>query len=263
MYHEITDTSGFEEMSRETQYSYVIDTEKFEKQICFLKNNNFRTLSFYELVALTSGKKPRHQEDNERAVVLSFDDGFIGNYENVFPLLVENGFIGNFFLITSKIGKGHMMNWEQVREMQKYGMCFGSHTVNHLMLGMLGRTEIFHELDYSRKTIEDKTGIKIEHLTLPHGSYNNIYKPAALDAGYIGGATSDPGVNTGSTDPFYLKRMVVPRKASLQYFTFLCERKKSIYYKHFIKKQITKTAKKIVGESRYLTLYNKFFGVNE
>jgi peptidoglycan/xylan/chitin deacetylase (PgdA/CDA1 family) len=263
MFHEITDADSLEEMSRKTQYSYVIDCKDFERQIQYLKRNSFKTLNMHQMSALLQQKEGRGHSESDKKIVLTFDDGFAGNYEKVFPLLLENGLVGNFFLISSQIGKRHMLSWEQIREMEKYGMYFGSHTVTHALLGTLNQDGIFYELDSSREKIENEIGTKVEYLTLPHGSYNNEYQPAALRAGYKGGCTSDPGVNDMSIQPFFLKRMNVPRGAPMSYFTELCNQNKYLYNKMRMKKKLVGMTKKMIGESRYLTLYNKVFGVRE
>ena len=262
MYHEVTNSCLLEKMSTKTQFSYVLDAKVFEKQVNYIKNNNYRTGSISDTLRKLRQEGFTGQSNTINNIVLSFDDGFIGNYENVFPVLLENDLSGNFFLIAGKIGERHMMSWDQIREMKKYGMHFGSHTVNHSLLGNLKPNEIFQELDTSKKIIEDQLGSRVEYITLPHGSYNKEYKPAAIKAGYLGGCTSDPGLNDRGTDPFYLKRMPVLRSGSLQYFYNICEKKKSLYNKLLLKRHLARTAKKMIGEARYLKMYNKFFGVD-
>jgi peptidoglycan/xylan/chitin deacetylase (PgdA/CDA1 family) len=263
MYHEVTNNSNFIKMSKMIQYSYILDSIVFKQQMEYLNKNGFRTLRLNELRRLIELGQSDTECHQSKYIVLSFDDGFIGNYENVFPILADNGLVGNFFLITGHIGKHGMMSWEQIREMRKCGMYFGSHTVNHLLLGSLSRKEIFFELGFSKARLEGELGQKVEYLSLPHGSYNQEYIPVATDIGYLGGCCSDPGLNRASADPFFLKRMPVPRNASFSYFADLCERRKHVYYTVFIKKKSIRLMKKVVGESRYLALYNRFFGVEE
>lgn len=260
MYHEVTKESNFLMMSRKTQRSYVMDCVKFEEQMDYLSENRFKTLSVDGLCCLLK-QNQKEIGDRQKYIVLSFDDGFIGNYEYVFPILQEKGFIGNFFLITSEIGQRYMMGWEQIREMRKYGMFFGSHTVGHRLLGTLNSKEIFYELDYSKKNIEDNLSQKIQYFSLPHGSYKKGYSCIALEIGYTGGCTSNPGINDFATDPFLLKRMTVPRNASFHYFTSICEKRGYVYSKVIVKKNIIKAVKRLVGESVYLSMYNRFFDV--
>lgn len=261
MYHEVTARENLAFMAKKTQYSYVLDIDRFEKQMAFLGDNAIKTLSINNL-SDEFGEGSFRSKSTVNGIVLTFDDGFVGNYEYVFPALLDRGLVGNFFLITGKIGQKHMMGWEQIREMSRHGMTFGSHTVNHALIGTLNTQDMFSELEGSRKKIEDKIGERVGFLTLPHGSYRKEYKEVAISAGYKGGCTSDPGLNTGRTDSFFLKRMNVPGGASQEYFIHLCQGGKKIFLKQRVKKSLTGGAKKILGEKLYLNLYNKFFGVD-
>ena len=60
----------------------IIKTEVFEKQLQYLHNNGYRMLSMEQMIdGFKNGK------DMGKAVVLTFDDGYMDNYTNVFPLL--------------------------------------------------------------------------------------------------------------------------------------------------------------------------------
>lgn len=60
----------------------IIKTEVFEKQLQYLHNNGYRMLSMEQMIdGFKNGK------DMDKAVVLTFDDGYMDNYTNVFPLL--------------------------------------------------------------------------------------------------------------------------------------------------------------------------------
>lgn len=259
MYHEVIDEADFSETSKNIQYSYILDEKVFKRQMEYLSKKGFRTLSLrglHELLKDNTGYDTR-----QPCIVLSFDDGMVGNYEHVYPVLRNYGFTGIFYIISDSVGKKGMMSWDHIKEMSGSGMCFGSHTATHSQLGRMSPEDIFQELDRSKKTIEDNIGSRIEYLSLPHGSYNRDYKPAALEAGYLGGCTSVPGLNTPTTDPFFFKRMNVPRNRPLDYFISLCEKDSTVYKKVILKKNLLRFVKTVLGESAYLSLYNLVFGV--
>lgn len=225
----------------------------------YLAERGYRTLGLKSMHEQLKGST--HGADGQPCAVLTFDDGMLGNYENVFPVLKEHGLVGNFYIISESVGKKGMMSWSQIREMHSSGMCIGSHGATHSQLGRMGPEEIFSELDRSKKTIEDKVGCKVDYLTLPHGSYNKYYKPSAIQAGYLGGCTSDPGLNTRTTDPFFFKRMNVPRNKPVDYFISLCRKEPVVYRKVVLKKNLLRFVKRSLGERAYLSLYNRVFGV--
>jgi len=262
MYHEVNNEREITSFSKRKHYPYVLDVDLFKSQMHFLKFNQYKTITIDCLVKNILSVSPPTPLLNSK-IVLSFDDGYIGNFDKVYPILLENNLLGNFFVISSLIGSSHMMTWEHLREMVKYGMVIGSHTDSHCLIGSQKSEKIRYELEYSKKTIEDKIGQQISYISLPHGSYNDEYKDIAIELGYEGGATSDPGLNTATIDPFYLKRMNVSASATLENFGDLCRKNKSLYSKIIFKKKILRAIKRILGEQLYLRAYNKFFGVDK
>ncbi len=109
MYHEIDDISRQNTNKRKLQYSYVTDIKQFKKQMKYLKERGFETLSIDDLKNLLKKNNKSFSYKEKKYIVLTFDDGFLGNYVNAFPILKEFNFTGNFFLITGRIDKKEMM----------------------------------------------------------------------------------------------------------------------------------------------------------
>jgi peptidoglycan/xylan/chitin deacetylase (PgdA/CDA1 family) len=61
------------------------------------------------------------------------------------------------------------MNWEEAREMQNGGMCFGSHTHTHPILSKLSADQQFAELRTSRDILERELGGPVDTLAYPVG----------------------------------------------------------------------------------------------
>src|SRR6185312_1091418 len=74
-------------------HNIFILERKLRRQFDYLKNNNFKTITFRDLVH----QKPRPEE---KKIVLTFDDGYADNYTLLFPLLKEYGFTAVVFLVT-------------------------------------------------------------------------------------------------------------------------------------------------------------------
>jgi peptidoglycan/xylan/chitin deacetylase (PgdA/CDA1 family) len=112
----------------------------------------------------------------QKKVVLTFDDGYRDFYTTAFSTLNSYGFPATVFLPTSFInnskkpgikGKEHL-SWTEVRELQKIGTRFGSHTVNHRQLIDLDEPTIRLELKESKERIEDETGAEVEDFSYPY-----------------------------------------------------------------------------------------------
>ena len=62
---------------------YFMSISEFEKQMKYLADNNYQCLSMEDVEAYYHGKK----EVSKKAVCLTFDDGYMNNYTEAFPML--------------------------------------------------------------------------------------------------------------------------------------------------------------------------------
>jgi peptidoglycan/xylan/chitin deacetylase (PgdA/CDA1 family) len=139
---------------------------------------------------------------------LTFDDGWLDNYETAFPLLKAHGATATIFLITGNRGTAGMMSWDQVLEMERSGIVFGSHTVSHVELGKCDAARIRRELAESRDTLQQRLSRMSEWFCFPKGSYS----PQAVELVkeyYEGAVTTDPGWVALGDDPLRLRRIGV------------------------------------------------------
>ncbi|MBE7503734.1 MAG: polysaccharide deacetylase family protein [Verrucomicrobiales bacterium] len=58
----------------------------------------------------------------------------------------------------------------------------------------------------SRKDLEDRFGVAVEHFCYPYGDWNERVRDAVAEAGYTTACTVEPGVNRPDTSPWSLKR---------------------------------------------------------
>lgn len=81
----------------------------FRNQMKFVREN-FEVLSFADLNSLEQvGKKWP-----ERALIVTFDDGYLDNYTNAFPILKDLGIPATIFLATNHIGKQQLFWWDLI-----------------------------------------------------------------------------------------------------------------------------------------------------
>src|SRR2546423_4747294 len=60
-----------------------------------------------------------------------------------------------------------MMNWNQIREMQKTGISFEAHTMTHPVLSRLDPQSLTYELSESKRIIEERLQSEVKHFAYP------------------------------------------------------------------------------------------------
>jgi peptidoglycan/xylan/chitin deacetylase (PgdA/CDA1 family) len=102
------------------------------------------------------------------------------------------------------------MNWDEAREMQRGGMCFGSHTHTHEILGKLPYERQLEELETSRAIMERELEQNIDTLAYPVGRpdcFSEVSYRALAAAKYQTAFARDSGINRpGQIQPFNVLR---------------------------------------------------------
>jgi peptidoglycan/xylan/chitin deacetylase (PgdA/CDA1 family) len=259
MYHEVADRSEVEDLARKTQRGYILLREDFERQMAFIATAGFHSLSLRQLYDWSQSDSvlPRNP------VVITFDDGFAGNYRHAFPVLRQFGLVATFFVVTNRVGDLQMLKWDELREMHRNGMGIESHTVNHPLLSTLTEARTREELAGSKRSIEDKLGSPVNFLSLPNGDSNPFYVPVAREAGYLGGCGSQFGINVRSTDCFFWRRIAVKQGLGFEGFRNLISRHKGTMLYHAAKAAGKAAVARALGKKTYDRIYNLVFGVQE
>jgi len=163
-----------------------VSPRAFRAHLDFLKNSQ---LSVLPLRGFSEGNP-------EGSVVLTFDDGYISFYDQVFPTLKEYEFPATIFIITDFIGKRNSwdvtfginrrqhLTWDQIKEMAAAGFSIGSHTRTHPHLLKINAEAARSEIITSKKIIEDQIGREVTALALPYASGSTGTFILAREAGY-------------------------------------------------------------------------------
>jgi peptidoglycan/xylan/chitin deacetylase (PgdA/CDA1 family) len=206
MYHSI----GYEEGN-----TAKIPKEKFKEQMKYLKDNGYETLTLNQAYDFFINNKPVPK----KALVLTFDDGYVDNYLEALPILKEFGFKATIFMITDLVDKtpGYM-NLQQLKEMQAQGMDIESHTVYHEHLKQLSYEKQVKTLKDSKEFLEKSLNKEIHYLAYPYGEYSEETLKIAKEAGYTM-ALSTNGRWSDKTDGILtLDRVFISGAANLDVF---------------------------------------------
>jgi peptidoglycan/xylan/chitin deacetylase (PgdA/CDA1 family) len=213
MYHSISD----EVQARHPYYETNTSPHVFRRQMSFLHQNSYSTISLGEAVSALE----MHDAD-PKSVVITFDDGYKDFYTHAFPVLHGYGFSATLFVATDRIGSkpirfagNEYLTWGEVRELQSHGIRIGSHTISHPTLTNLKKPEIDWELGHSKRTIEDKLGVGVVSFSYPYAFpetdrlFVKRLKTILEMHGYANGVSTILGTAQRDSDRFFLPRIPV------------------------------------------------------
>ncbi len=195
MYHSIDDTGSV----------ISISTRVFKKHLQYLKDHGFETVSLDEYF-----NTPASQTANK--VLITFDDGYQSLFSQALPILKEFSYKATVFLVTDYVGKNaewiirdqqiildklvaqlafskeemeaevrklkelsksKLLSWDEIREMEKHGFEFQSHSHTHPFVSVISVDEIKFELEQSKSILEENLNKKVSAFAYPYTDCNH------------------------------------------------------------------------------------------
>jgi len=102
------------------------------------------------------------------------------------------------------------MSWEEVAQLHRGGVTFGSHTSTHEILTSVPLAQAEEEIAGSRDRIEKSLGSSCRLFSYPNGDCSQGVRDLAQQAGYhLAFLNQDPGVWTEKCDPYLIPRVNV------------------------------------------------------
>lgn len=185
-----------------------VNPEVMEEHLKYLVDNGYDPIFFEDL---------NHVEQYDKPVILTFDDGYLDNYENLYPLLEKYQVKATIFVVTSSIGRYETsMVPEQVKELSDSGLVsIQSHTVSHSVLRELSPEEQAEEMRQSRLEVARMTGYEPFVISYPTGAYNEDTLEWAAEY-YDFAVTVEPGDYVTGDDPWAIPRYNIRRTTTLE-----------------------------------------------
>lgn len=188
-----------------------VPTPIFERQMRYLKENGYSTITVEELRAFLEYR----QSLPKKSVLITMDDGYRSVYSIAYPILKKYGFTAIIFIYTDFVGvSSSAITWEQLREMKANGFTIGSHTMFHsdLTKKKEGETEaefdarVRKELFGAKEIIDKKLSQDTDILAYPYGRYDQRAIEYTRQAGYTIAMSVKRGGNPFFADPLTLRR---------------------------------------------------------
>jgi len=171
---------------------HSFDTVRFPKNKLAISPDLFRVhmerlrRGGYEVVPLAKCAELRGKESIFQSLTaLTFDDGYLDNYEHAFPVLARLGFPGTFFVTPEAVGTKGFMTWGMLKEMLRTpGIEIGSHGLFHKPLADISENEARTSIFDSKKLLEDKLATPVRAFSYPSGSFTGKIVGMVREAGY-------------------------------------------------------------------------------
>ncbi len=212
MYHKVNDLPS-NRMSMPVSH--------FDEQMAELGELGYRVVGLDAVLAHYVGSEPLP----ERAVLITFDDGYRDNLENAAPVLKRYGYPAVQFVPIAYVGDSQPLphekylsahgvfnptvDWDEILELERHGVRIESHGISHRPLAELEIDEAAREIAISKLKLEQRLGRPVRAFSYVKGSeadYKPVHPSLVRQAGYDLAFTAVSGANSPSSDPLQLRR---------------------------------------------------------
>jgi peptidoglycan/xylan/chitin deacetylase (PgdA/CDA1 family) len=210
-FHRIQDADDSDTLS--------VGPEMFERYCRFFRRH-FHVVPLRKLVEALERRAPVG-----RKLAITFDDGYLDNFQNAAPILEQLSLPATFFVVSRFIGTTVVpwwdkergvthpwMNWDQVRSLHRRGFDIGAHTRTHLDLGTATGHDARHEIVGSRRELEAQLAAPVDLFAYPYGRPGNLAeanRALIREAGFRCCCSCFGGVVDQGTDPFHVARVPI------------------------------------------------------
>lgn len=190
---------------------------KFE-EFCRYFSAQFRVVSLREQIA-----GARSGQNVGGTLSITFDDGYLDNFQVAAPILQKYRLHATFFVTTGFLSSSFVapwdaalpiaprwMDWAHVRELASRGFEIGNHSDTHLNMATSSMGDIRSDLSAATEKLERELGVQGRLFAYPFGGRENISDSARAlvrELGFECCVSCYGGVNSRNKDPYSLNRI--------------------------------------------------------
>lgn len=189
---------------------------RFEEQLAYLHRNGYYGVTLDTWLAAMAARSPLPG----RAVLVTFDGGYLDFLAHAWPLLRRYGFPATVFLVPNAVGSSAhwdaaygepapLLSWPEVRQLRKEGVQFGSLGAAHRPLIGLPAAEVLREGTRARAVLERELGAPVSAIAYPYGDHDAALRRLLAACGYTCGLTCEPERSRLDGDPMALPRLEI------------------------------------------------------
>ena len=221
-YHSVIAGSKIPEIT----HTPTVTEETFKKHMEIIKELNLEVLSMDKALNILHNG----EVTNKTHVCITFDDGYIDNWEVAWPILRQYGYPAHFFITTDWIGgkkivekfgkkiEADCMGKPELAKIIEQGGTIGSHSLSHLHLSKEKPDRVFTELKESRNILEKLVEKPIKTFSYPYSDYDSRVLKMLGNTGYDYAFTLDirPLKRISGKERFKVSRVAIKENESAQ-----------------------------------------------
>lgn len=164
-----------------------VDPETFDRQMELLKRQGYTAVTLNQVYDswFAGGGLPA------KPVVLTFDDGYRGDYVYARRTLSQLRWPGDLNLLVRNIGEE--LSDRMVEQLINDGWELDAHTISHLDLRPMRGARLRREVAGSREILRRRFHQPVNFFCYPAGKFSSATIRAVRGAGYLGATTELPG----------------------------------------------------------------------
>ena len=196
-----------------SKFNIYVSVDELEAQIVNLKQRGFEFVTFKDLAEGVRPKKP---------VILTFDDGYEDNFQNLLPLLKKHNAKAVIYALADRAVRNNcwdmakdepeapLMNDAQLLECHQSGLIeIGSHGLRHQHLPQLSDDEVRQEIFDSKQALEKLLSDEVVSFAYPYGDYGDREAELVREAGYCFGVATVSGPVKMADDLMRVRRITM------------------------------------------------------
>ena len=156
----------------------------------------------------------------ERAIGVTFDDGFADFRTTAAPIMAERMIVHTLYVATGalvprsgndqlRLPPAAMLHWSELAELEALGAEIGGHSHTHPELDTLAAAQARDEVVRPKDLLEDALGHTVRSFAYPHGYSSPRLRRLVADAGYESACGVRNAFSSPCDNPFSLARIIV------------------------------------------------------
>ncbi|MFT6896708.1 MAG: peptidoglycan/xylan/chitin deacetylase (PgdA/CDA1 family) [Paraglaciecola sp.] len=180
----------YHHVSEKTPASTSVSPGTFRSHMQYL-SDNFQVLPLAEIISALKAKKSLP----DRAIAITFDDGYLDIYDNGHPILREFKLPYTVFINPALVGEvNYHLSWQQMKTMTEQGASFANHYLRHehLLARQGDEAEsawlkrVGNEVQQAEQLLQKNLGLSHKYFAYPYGEFSSALQQHISDLGFIG-----------------------------------------------------------------------------